>query len=77
MFEIMKKVLEEEYGITDIAPDMNIRRDLGLSSFDLMNLICIVEERFGIELDEEQYRHLTTVREMCDMVGALAEKQGI
>ncbi|WP_297957843.1 acyl carrier protein [uncultured Ruminococcus sp.] len=77
MFEIMKKVLEEEYGITDIAPDMNIRRDLGLSSFDLMNLICIVEERFGIELDEEQYRHLTTVGEMCDMVGALAEKQGI
>ncbi|MBR5419889.1 MAG: acyl carrier protein [Lachnospiraceae bacterium] len=68
MFEEIGKILKEEYGIVDISRDMDVKGGLGLNSFDLMNLICIVEERYHIEIDEEQYRQLVTLGEMCDYV---------
>lgn len=71
MFDRIKKLLADEYGIADLSPDMNIKKDLGLSSFDLMNLLCIVEDEFGIELDEADFRHLATVVEMCAHVEKL------
>ena len=44
MIHEIARLLREEYGIRDLDPDASIRKDLGLSSFDLMNLICLVEE---------------------------------
>jgi acyl carrier protein len=71
MFDRIEKLLAEEYGIAGLSPDMNIKKDLGLNSFDLMNLMCIVEDEFGIELDEADFRHLSTVGEMCGHVEKL------
>ena len=68
MFDRIKKLLADECGITQLSPDMNFKKDLGLNSFELMNLLCAVEDEFGIELEEEQYRKLSTVREMCELI---------
>ena len=62
MFDEIKKILDEEYHIT------------GLSSFDFLNLICIFEERYGVELDEEKYIHIVTVGELCDYLETLVVK---
>jgi acyl carrier protein len=68
MFDKIKKILSKEYGINDLSPEMNFKTDLGLNSFDLMNLLCIAEEEFDIEIEEEDYRHLSTVGEMCTLL---------
>lgn len=65
MYERIKKILEENFEITDLSPDADIKADLGLNSFDLMELICIVEDELGIEIEEEKYRGIGTVGEMC------------
>ena len=75
MFDIMKNLLKEEYGIDGVSPSSDFRRDLGLSSFDLMNLLCIVEDKFDIELDEEHYRHISTAGEMCSYIEELIKEK--
>ena len=45
MFEEIVKILKENYEIEDVKPESNFKKDLGLSSFDLMELAFIAEER--------------------------------
>ncbi|MBQ8983123.1 MAG: hypothetical protein IJ079_05985 [Lachnospiraceae bacterium] len=71
MFEEIKKILSEEYGITELSMSTNFKKDLGLSSFDFMNLICIVEDRYQVELDEEKYRSLTTIEDLTNYLEVL------
>ncbi|MCR5012853.1 MAG: acyl carrier protein [Lachnospiraceae bacterium] len=71
MFEEIKKILDSEYHITGISRETNFRKELGLSSFDFLNLICIFEEKYGVELDEEKYIHIVTVGELCDYLETL------
>ena len=70
MFEEIKKILSEEYGITELSMSTNFKKDLGLSSFDFMNLICIVEDRYQAELDEEKYWSLTTIEDLTNYLEA-------
>ena len=39
MFEEIVKILKENYGIEDVKPESNFKKDLGLNSFDLMELL--------------------------------------
>ena len=71
MFEEIKKILSEEYGITELSMSTNFKKDLGLSSFDFMNLICIVEDRYQVDLDEEKYRSLTTIEDLTNYLEVL------
>ena len=71
MLEDIRKILKEEYQITDISEGTDFKKELGLNSLDFMNLICIVEEKYGIELDEEKYRRMTTVGELCEYLESL------
>lgn len=73
MIDDLKEILRSEYGIMDVNRDTEIRGDLGLTSFELMNLICIVEERYGIEMDEERYRNIDTAGEICDYINELCK----
>ena len=71
MLEEIKKILKDEYQITEVTEQTGFKKELGLSSFDFMNLICIFEEKYGIELDEEKYRSMTTIGELCGYLESL------
>ena len=71
MFEELRNLLMEEYSVDCKDPSNKFKTDLGLNSFQLMNLICLIEEKYDIELDEEKYRTMTTVQEICDYVAQL------
>ena len=64
MLEEVKKILAEEYRITDVTRDTDFKKELGLNSFDFMNLICIAEEK---------YRNMSTVGELCDYLESLVK----
>ena len=64
MFNDLKKIMKENYDITNIKLDSNFKKDFGLTSFDFINLICLIEEKFGIEIEECKYRSLNTVEEL-------------
>ena len=76
MIHEIARLLNEEYGIRDLNPDASITKDLGLSSFELMNLVCLVEDKFGVTLEEDRYLAMTTVRELSDYLMELVQENG-
>lgn len=66
MFEELKKILRDNYQIEDIELSTNFKKDLDLTSFDFVNLIALIEDKYKIEIEEESYRRLNTVRELIE-----------
>ena len=66
MFEELKKILKDNYQIEDIELSTNFKKDLDLTSFDFVNLITLIEDKYKIEIEEESYRRLNTVRELIE-----------
>lgn len=66
MFDDLKKIMKDNYDITNIKLNSNFKKDFGLTSFDFINLICIIEEKFGVEIEECMYRRLNTVSELVN-----------
>ena len=64
MLSDLKVMMKENYDITNIKLESNFKNDFGLTSFDFINLICLIEEKFGIEIEETMYRKLNTVDDL-------------
>ena len=70
MFEEICKILKENYGVEGVTPETNFKKDLGLNSFDLMELAFIAEEKFNLEIDESKYRTAETIKDICEYLEA-------
>lgn len=66
MLNQLKTLLKKNYNIDDIDMETNIKTDLGLSSFDFINLIALIEDTFHVELDEEKYHSINTVGDLIE-----------
>lgn len=71
MFDFLAKFLKDNYGIEHIELSTNFKKDLGLDSFDFVNVICAIEEKYGVELEEERYRRLNTIGELIEYLNVL------
>lgn len=47
-----------------LQPDDNIRQKLGIDSFDYLQFIVALDEKFGIQTPEEDYGKIQTLREL-------------
>ena len=45
-----------------------VKNDLGLTAFDFINLIAILEDNFHIEFDEEAYHSIHTIGDLIDYI---------
>lgn len=63
MFDKLTEMIREYTGNEKISiqDDSSTQGDLGLSSFDLVQLLCQVEEDFDSEIPDEQIREFKTV----------------
>lgn len=68
MLEQLKTLLKKNYHIDDISIDTNIKTGLGLNSFDFINLIALIEDTFGVELEEEKYHSINTVGDLIEYI---------
>ncbi len=73
MLDEFRQIMKEHYGIDKVERASNFKTDFGLSSFDFINLICLIEEKYGVELEEEDYKELNTVE---DLIIYLKERVG-
>lgn len=51
-FDHVKEILTELTGIENIRPEQELQKDLGLDSLQMVTLLMMLEETFGIVLDE-------------------------
>lgn len=70
MYEEVKRILNEYACVDDnlISPSSNLQTDLNLNSLDIVNVIVEFEETFGIEINEEDIRTLSTVDDIVKYI---------
>ena len=76
MFETLKSMLVNELSVNeaDIKPEAELVNDLGINSLELADLVLLCEERFGIEISDEEVREFQTVGDVADYLEQKAEK---
>lgn len=63
MFETLKKFLIEELHVNeaDITMEAELSGDLGINSLELADLVYICEEKFNLEIADEDLHGFVTV----------------
>lgn len=71
MLNDFREIMKEIYEIDNVELTSNFKTDFGLTSFDFVNLICLIEDKYGVELDEKKYRSLNTVQDLITYLETL------
>ncbi len=74
MLEEIKNLLVTELNIEnpdDITMEASLTNDLGINSLELAELVLLCEEKFDLEIDEDDLRELITIG---DVVHYLEDK---
>ncbi|WP_240445349.1 acyl carrier protein [Helicobacter pylori] len=63
LFETIRAVIAEQLNIdaSQVTPEAKFVKDLGVDSLDIVELIMALEERFGIEISDEQAEKIVNV----------------
>ena len=68
--ETMKDVLASDRGVDadTVTADARFKEDLDADSLDLVEVVLALEEKFGIEISDDQIAGVKTVGEAADLV---------
>lgn len=68
MFETLKNILVEELQLDpdDIKPESELVNDLGVNSIELADLIMLCEDKFGIEIEDEDIHKFVTINDVVN-----------
>jgi len=68
--ETMKGVLSSELGVDagKVTADARFKEDLDADSLDLVEVVLALEEKFGIEIPDDDIAGVKTVGEAADLV---------
>lgn len=74
MFEQVKNLLIDELQIAaeDITMDAELVNDLGINSLELADLVLLCEERFNIEINDEEIHKFISVGDVVHYLKAIA-----
>ena len=75
MFEQVKDLLVDELSVNpaDITPAAELVNDLGINSLELADLVLMCEERFNIEIGEDDIHKFITVGDVVDYLSSIAK----
>jgi acyl carrier protein len=73
MYEKIKALLVDELQIDadDITPESKLSSDLGINSIELADLIMLCEDKFGIEIRDEDMHKFVTVGDVVKYLKGL------
>lgn len=73
MYEQFVNILVDELQIDrdEISMEAELANDLGINSIELADLVMLCEDRFGIEINDDDIRKFTTVKDMVNYLEAL------
>lgn len=69
MLEKLSLIISEYTGKTiEVTKETNLTSDLGVSSFDLVQLVCKVEDEFDIEVSDRAIKTFKTVGDVINYI---------
>ena len=74
MFENMKQFLVDELRVNpdDVTMEAELAGDLGINSLELADLVYVCEEKFNIEIADEDLHNFNTVGDVVKYLEANA-----
>ncbi|WP_242049012.1 acyl carrier protein [Planktothrix sp. FACHB-1365] len=70
MFEKVKEIVKEQLDVEEdkITPEANFIDDLGADSLDKEKLVMALEEKFEVEIPDEDAENLNTVQDVVNYI---------
>ena len=71
----MKQVIVNSLGVEEgvVKPEAKFIEDLGADSLDIVELVMVIEETFGIEIPDEDAENIRSVEDAVKYVKNVAE----
>ncbi len=60
--------------VADIKPDSVLTADLGLNSVELLDLVCIIEEKYNIVIPDRILQTLVTIKDVVEYLEASVKR---
>ena len=75
MFDKVKALLVEELSINpeDIKLESELENDLGINSLELADLVFLCEEKFSVQIDDDNIKDLITVGDVVSYLENLVK----
>lgn len=75
MFEQIKELLISELSVNpdDITMTAELGSDLGVNSLEMADFILLCEEKFDIEIGDDDYHNFVTVGDVVNFLASKAE----
>ena len=51
-----------------IQPEARLKEDIGIDSLDFVDIVVIVEKKFGFKIKTEEMAHVKTFSQFCDSI---------
>lgn len=70
LFEEVKEVIIEQLGVrpNEVKPETSLINDLGVDSLDTVDLVLALEEKYGMEIPDEDAVKMDTVEDVVRYV---------
>ena len=65
---IVSGIIKEHLGVTEVPLEARLKEDLGADSLDQVEMVMDTEERFTIEIADDDLADIITVNDFIDFV---------
>jgi acyl carrier protein len=65
---IISELKIEDLTPETFSPDLDLVDELGIDSMDLATVVLVLQDDYGITIDEDDYPQLGTVRKIADYI---------
>lgn len=75
MTEKLKEIFESctKTKIPEISESSSLTADLGLNSFELFDIVCAIEDEFGVSMSDRDLMKMVTVGDLIRFIEKNAE----
>ena len=75
VFEIMKKIISEQFGIEEdqVTADLVFEDDLDADSLDMVDIVMSIEDEFHLEINGDEFDDLDHPLTVGDLVKYIEE----
>ena len=68
MKQKVEKLIAEHFGLETVQEDDHLITDLGGDALDIIELVMELEEKFSIEISDNEAERINTVQDVCECV---------
>jgi len=70
LFDEVKEVIVEQLNVSpdEVKPEAKFQEDLGADSLDIVEMMMALEEKFEIEIPDNDAEKISTVQDLVDYI---------